>query len=239
MTDAIPIPWLRRLPIIAIVIVAIIGLVFFPRYLSFEALGRNREWLIGLRDQRYILTAVAFIALYTVIVVLCLPGALIMSLAGGFLFGLFPGILYNVGAATLGAVLLFLAARAGFGRDVAARIVAQGGAIARLQSSLQQNEVWVLLTMRLIPGLPFFLSNIVPAFVGVRFSTFVLTTFVGIIPAGLIYAALGAGLGDIFARGEVPHLNILLRPEFGLPLLGLAALSALPLVVKFVQSKRA
>ncbi len=231
--------WLRRMPLVAIAIAAVVGLVYFRHYLSFEVLGQNRDRLIGLRDSHYLLTSLAFMAIYTLVVVTSLPGALIMTLTGGFLFGLFPGVIYNVAAATLGATLLFIAVRAGLGRDVAAQIAAQGGAVTRLQSSLKQNEVWVLLTMRLTPVLPFFISNIVPALVGVGFWAFVITTFVGIIPAGLIYAAVGAGLGEIFARGEVPDLNVLLRPEFSLPLIGLAVLSALPLVVKFIQSKRA
>lgn len=234
-----PNPWLRRLPLLAIAVGAVVGLVYFRQYLSFQALGQNRDWLIGLRDAHYLLTALAFVAIYTLVVVTSLPGALIMTLTGGFLFGLFPGVVFNIGAATLGATLLFVAVRAGFGRDVATRIETQGGTVARLQSSLKQNEVWVLLTMRLIPVLPFFICNIVPAFVGVGFWAFVITTFVGILPAGVIYASIGAGLGDIFARGEVPQLNVLLRPEFSLPLIGLAALSALPLVVKYIQSRKA
>ena len=239
MTDPMPNRWLRRLPVLAIAVCAIVGLVYFRQYLSFESLGQNRDWLLRLRDAHYLLTALAFMAVYILVVVTSLPGALIMTLTGGFLFGLFPGVFYNILAATFGATLLFLAVRAGFGREVAARSEAQGGAVARLQSSLRQNEVWVLLTMRLIPVLPFFISNIVPAFVGVRSWAFAITTFVGIIPAGLIYASIGAGLGEVFARGEVPQLNALLRPEFSLPLIGLAALSALPLVIKYVQSRKA
>lgn len=240
MTEPAPLAtiWLRRLPILAIAVAAVLGLIYFRQYLNFEALGRNREWLIGLRDQHYVLTSLAFIVIYTLVVITSIPGALILTLAGGFLFGLFPGIVYNVLSATIGALTVFTAARAGFGHDFAERIAARGGMVARLQTSLKEQQIWVLLTMRLIPVMPFFISNIVPAFVGVRFSTFAITTFVGIIPADVIYTALGAGLGDIFARGEVPNLDILLRPEFGLPLIGLAVLAALPLVFKFIQQAR-
>lgn len=238
MTDPRPNPWLRRLPVLAIAIAAIVGLVYFRQYLSFETLGQNRDWLIGLRDDHYGVTLLAFMAIYTLIVVTSLPGSLVMTLTGGFLFGLFPGTIYNVVAATFGATLLFLAVRAGFGRDVASRIEAKDGAVARLQSSLKQNEVWVLLTMRLIPVVPFFVANILPAFVGVSFWAFVLTTLIGIIPAGIIYGAIGAGLGEIFARGDVPDLRVLLRPEFSLPLIGLAVLSAIPLLIKYVQSRK-
>jgi uncharacterized membrane protein YdjX (TVP38/TMEM64 family) len=242
MIEHIPTPpltqWLRRLPILIIAVVAVIGLIYFRHYLSFEELGRNREWLIGLRDAHYGRMSLAFVVIYAAVVVASVPGALILTLAGGFLFGFFPGIVYNVFAATAGAIIVFSAARTGFGHDFAEGIEKRGGMVARLQTSLKENQVWVLLTMRLIPVMPFFISNIVPAFVGVRFWTFAITTFVGIIPADLIYTALGAGLGEVFARGEVPHLEILLKPEFALPLIGLAVLAALPLVVKFFQRKK-
>ena len=236
MTDPVPEPQssrlLRRLPILLILVAAVVALVWFRDLLSFDNLARHRTALLALRDAHYALTSLAFIALYTLVVVISVPGAIILTLSGGFLFGLFPGVVYNVVAATLGAAVLFLAARTGFGHDIAARIEARGGAGARLQTALKHNEWSVLLTMRLIPVVPFFIANLIPAFVGVRLSTFVITTFLGIIPAGLIYTALGAGLGEVFARGEVPHLNILVTPKFGLPLLGLAVLAALPLIVK-------
>lgn len=230
--------WLRRLPILAIALAAVLGIIYFRHYLSFEELGRNRAHLIDLRDRHYVLTSLAFIVIYAFVVVTSIPGALILTLAGGFLFGFFPGIVYNVVAATIGAITVFSAARSGFGHDFAEHIAARGGMVARLQTQLKEHQIWVLLTMRLIPVMPFFISNLVPAFVGVRFSTFAITTFLGIIPADLIYTALGAGLGDVFARGEVPNFDILLRPEFGLPLIGLAVLSTLPLVVKYFQRAR-
>ena len=240
MTQSTPFTtlWLRRLPILAIALAAVVGVVYFRHFLSFEALGHNRTMLIDLRDRHYALTSLAFIAIYTFVVITSVPGALILTLAGGFLFGFFPGVVYNVVSATIGAITVFSAARSGFGHDFAESIAARGGMVARLQTSLKENQIWVLLTMRLIPVMPFFISNLVPAFVGIRFWTFAITTFLGIIPADMIYTALGAGLGDVFARGEVPNLDILLRPEFGLPLIGLAVLAALPLVVKYFQRAR-
>ena len=223
---------LRRLPIIAIALAAVIVMIYFGHLLSFAQLEHNREAVLALRDAHYGLTSLAFIAIYMLVVVLSIPGAIILTLAGGFLFGLFPGVIYNVIAASVGAVIVFLAARIGFGQDIAAKIEEHGGAVARLQTALKENEWSVLLTMRLIPVVPFFVANLVPAFVGVRFSTFAITTFLGVIPADLIYTTLGAGLGDVFARGEKPDLHVLLTREFGLPLLGLGVLAALPLVLK-------
>jgi uncharacterized membrane protein YdjX (TVP38/TMEM64 family) len=229
---------LRRLPLIAVALGAVLGIIFLGHYLNFHTLERNREQLLALRDQHYALTSIAFILVYTAVVVTSIPGALILTLTGGFLFGLFPGILYNILASWTGGVLVFLAARSGLGHETAARITARGGAISRLQSALLNNEWSVLLSMRLIPVLPFFITNIVPAFVGVRFSVFALTTLIGIIPGDVIYTSLGAGLGDVFERGEVPHLDIVLEPKFLYPLLGLAALSLLPLFLRLIRRSR-
>ncbi len=242
MTDPAPDPqtsrWLLRLPIIAILAAALIGLIYFRHMLSFRNLELYRQDLLALRDAHYLLTSLAFVVFYALVVIISVPGAIVLTLSGGFLFGFFPGIVYNVVAATLGAVTVFLAARTGFGHEMAERIEARGGAVARLQAALKENQWSVLLTMRLIPVMPFFIANLVPAFVGVRFTAFAITTFFGIIPADLIYTSIGAGLGDVFARGEVPHLDILLKPEFALPLAGLVVLAMLPLMIKYFGRSR-
>lgn len=224
--------WTKRLPILVIVLAAILGAFTLRDQLSFDALARHREALLAFRDANFLVASLAFVAAYVVIVAFSLPGATIATLTGGFLFGLFPGTVYNVLAATLGAVAVFLAARAGFGADIAARIEEKGGAAARLQAALKENEWSALLIMRLVPAVPFFLANLLPAFVGTRLSSFAITTFVGIIPGGLVYTSVGAGLGEVFARGETPDLSIIFAPHVLGPLLGLAALSALPIFVK-------
>ena len=222
----------RLLPLIVIALAALLGIFAFRDQLSFEALARHREALLAFRDANSALAALAFIAAYVLIVALSLPGATVATLAGGFLFGLFPGVLYNVIAATIGAAGIFLAVRAGFGAALARRIEAGGGAVARLQSGLRQNEWSVLMVMRLVPALPFFLANLIPAVVGVRFDRFVITTFLGIFPAALVFTSVGAGLGEVFARGGTPDLSVIFSPPILLPLLGLAALSALPILLK-------
>ncbi|HEX9857958.1 MAG TPA: VTT domain-containing protein, partial [Paracoccaceae bacterium] len=111
------------------------------------------------------------------------------------------------------------------------------GAVARLQEGLHENEWSVLFMMRLVPAVPFFLANLIPAFMGVGLFRFVVTTFVGIIPGGLVYTSVGSGLGEVFARGATPDLGIIFEPHILGPLLGLAALSALPMIVKALRKK--
>ncbi|MES2666477.1 MAG: VTT domain-containing protein [Pseudomonadota bacterium] len=222
----------RKLPILISLAGAAIGAFTLRDHLSFAALADNREALLAFRDAHYVWAALTFVAAYVGIVAFSLPGATIATLAGGFLFGLFPGVVYNVGAASLGAVAVFLAARAGFGASVAAGIAARGGAVARLQAGLRDNEWSVLLMMRLVPAVPFFLANLIPAFVGARLLPFAVTTVLGIIPGGLVFTSVGAGLGEVFGRGDKPDLSVIFAPHVIGPILGLAALSALPIVVR-------
>ena len=105
----------RLLPLAAIALAALLGAIFLKDYLSFDALRENREALLTFRDSHYLLTVAAFVATYVVIVGFSLPGATIATLTGGFLFSTFPGALFNVTGATLGATLIFLAARLGLG----------------------------------------------------------------------------------------------------------------------------
>lgn len=225
-------PWLKRLPILVIAAVAALGAFLLRDHLSFDALSQHRESLLAFRESNFALASATFFAAYVLIVAFSLPGATIATLTGGFLFGVFPGGIYNVGGATLGAIGVFLAARAGFGADVAARIAKSGGAAARLQQQLRENEWSALLIMRLLPAVPFFIANLLPAFFGASLFRFGLTTFVGIIPGTLVFTSVGAGLGEVFARGESPDLTVLFAPHILWPILGLAALSALPIVVK-------
>ena len=238
MPKSVPQSLIRRLPLIALALAAVAGLFFLGDRLNLQTLEQNRERLLGLRDDHLLLASLAFILSYIAVILTSLPGALIMTLTGGFVFGLFPGVLYNVLSAWIGASLFFLAVRTGLGRETAARMSARGGAIGRLHAALLDNEWSVLLSMRLIPVLPFFITNTLPAIVGVRYFVFAVTTFIGIIPAAVIYTSLGAGLGEVFERGELPQLDIVLEPRFLFPLLGLAALSFLPFLMRLFRRAR-
>ena len=230
--------WLRRLPILMILVAALFGAVALRDDISFETLARHREALLAFRDAHYLWAVLAFLAGYIAIVGLSLPGGTVATLTGGFLFGLFPGVLYNVLAAGTGAVLVFLAARSGFGAALSRKLDRAGGKAARLQAGLRQNEWSVLFLMRLVPLVPFFVANLIPALVGVSLWRFAVSTFLGIIPGALVFTSVGAGLGEVFARGASPDLGIIFTPPVLLPLLGLAALAALPMLLRAARKGR-
>lgn len=239
MTQPTPSAWRDRLPLIIVLLVAVLGAVTLRDHLSFEALRDNRDALLAFRDTHYGLTAGLFVLAYIAIVAFSLPGASAATLTGGFLFGLFPGALFNIAAATIGAVLIFLAVRSGIGAGIAAKIDASEGRVKRMTAAIRDNEIPVLFSMRLVPALPFFVANVIPALIGVRVSVFAATTFFGIIPGGVIYTWVGVGLGEVFARGETPDLGLIFEPYILGPLLGLAALSLLPVIWKRIKGAQA
>lgn len=237
--EAQPNGFLRRLPLITILIVAAVGAFTLRDVLTFDMLRENRVALLEFRDANYAATVVLFMLTYIVFVAFSLPGATLATLTGGFLFATFPGALFNVTAATIGATLLFLAARWGLGDRLAARMEASDGTVRRLKNGIDENQWSMLFLIRLVPAVPFFVANLVPALVGVPLNRFVISTFLGIIPGGVVYTSVGAGLGQVFERGETPNLGIIFEPHILLPLLGLCALAALPVVIKALRRGKA
>ena len=229
---------IRLAPLIAIGIAAGVGVVFLRDVFSFEALRDNRETLLGFRDAHYLLTVLGFIGIYILIVGFSLPGATIATLTGGFLFATFPGVLFNITGATIGATLIFLAARWGLGDRLSARMNMGDGVVKRIKDGIDANQWSMLFLIRLVPAVPFFMANLIPGLVGVPLSRFAISTFFGIMPGALVFTSVGAGLGEVFARGETPNLGLIFEPQIFLPLLGLCLLAALPIVIKAVRGKK-
>lgn len=225
----------RLIPLLVVLGAAILGFVFLREYLSFTALTENREALETYRDRNYPLTVFVFIAAYVVIVAFSLPGATVATLTGGFLFGLFPGVFFNIIGATVGATGIFLAAKTGLGDRMAARMDASTGRLNKLKRELDGAQWSILFVMRLVPAVPFFVANLLPALVGVPLYRFVVSTFFGIMPGALVYTSVGDGLGAVFDRGETPDLGIIFEPRILLPILGLAALALLPVVLRLFR----
>lgn len=221
--------WTRYLPIAVIGIGAALALFFLRDWLSFETLAANRETLLGWRDENALMAALAYIGIYTLVVAFSVPGAVWMTIAGGFLFGTATAAGMTTLAATMGATLIFLAARTSL-RDVLREKA--GGWLERLDREFDDGEISFLLIIRLIPAIPFFIANLAPAFLNVRLRNFVWTTFVGIIPGTAVFASIGAGLGGVLDAGDKPDIGVIFEPHILGPLLGLAALAALPVIVR-------
>lgn len=200
------------------------------RYLSLEALKENYSVLAAFVAERKLLAILAFVGAYVAVVALSLPGASLMSLLGGLLFGLWLGTATVVIAATLGAVIIFLVARTAFGDALKAKA---GGAVAKLEAGFRENAFSYLLILRLIPLFPFFLVNIAPAFFNMRVGPYAFATMIGMIPGVFAYVSAGRGLGAVLETGGDINLSgLLLKPEVLTPIVALSALAVLPIVLK-------
>jgi len=231
-------PRLRHVPLILIGLVAIFGVIVLGDQISFDVLRDNREALLAYHDTHFTWLAVGFVLVYALIVAFLLPGAAIASVTGGFLFGLWVGGALNVTAATTGAVAIFLAARWGLGADLSARIDTSEGVIKALKQKLNENEIGVLFLMRLMPIVPFFVANLLPAMVGVKFRNYLWTTALGIIPGAIVYTWIGVGVGEVFDQSDTPDLSLIREPYILGPILGLAALAALPMIIKAIRGTK-
>ena len=226
----------RRLaPLAALLLILVLFFALrLDRYVDFATLRDNRAAVTGFVARHGALAPLLFIALYIVAVAASLPGGALLSVLGGFLFGTLLGTLCVLVGATTGATLLFLAARTAIGDSLKRRLGARGERLAR---DLTDNAFSYLLVLRLVPLFPFFVVNLVPALAGIPLRTYVLATFLGIIPASFVYVSIGSGLGAVLERGETPDLSIIFSRAVLVPLLGLAALALIPVVYRHVKRR--
>lgn len=194
-------------------------------YVSLDGLREHRADLTHLVATHPALTAAGFFVVYVTLVAVAFPSSIVLTLVGGYLFGLAGGVL-SLLAATLGAILLFFAAQTAFGEGLRLRF---RGVLARLEEGFRGNAFLYLLSLRLFPFVPFVAVTLAGAFFGAKWRTFGLATLIGTAPATFIYTGVGAGAGAILDQGgELSVRSALLQPMVLGPLLGMAALAAAP-----------
>jgi uncharacterized membrane protein YdjX (TVP38/TMEM64 family) len=209
------------------------GIILFfalggQKYLNLETLKANRDALILYAEQHYALALLIGFLIYTVSTALSLPGGLVLSLAVGLVFGRWAGTLLIVLAATLGATLVFLAARYLFA-DMARKKI--GGLAQKINEGFTKDAFNYLLFLRLVPLFPFWLVNLAPAFSSVSLKTYVTATAIGILPGTFVFANLGQNLGRVSSTKD-----LLTPPIIGaFVLLGVFAL--IPVLYKKFKEK--
>jgi uncharacterized membrane protein YdjX (TVP38/TMEM64 family) len=203
-------------------------------YLTFDTLKANRAGLLDWVAARPLLAPLVYVLVYAAVVSFSLPGGAVLTVTGGFLFGTLLGGAYAVTGATIGAVVVFLAARTALGDTLRARA---GGAVKRMEEGFREDAFSYLLVLRLVPLFPFFIVNLVPAFLGVSLGVYALATLLGIIPGALVYASVGNGLGAVFDAGDTPDLGILFTAPILLPIVGLCLLALVPVAYKRLKKK--
>jgi uncharacterized membrane protein YdjX (TVP38/TMEM64 family) len=192
-------PW-RYLPLV-VLLLALVAIWYsgLTRYLSFEFLLQSRADLDRLIASNLPLALLIYAGAYILVVALSVPGALVLTIAGGFLFGGWTSGAITVVAATIGATLVFLAARTSLGQTLAHRA---GPWMERLRAGFTEEAASYMLFLRLVPVFPFWLVNLAPALLGVSLRTFVWTTLVGILPGTFAYSLAGAGIDSVAAAQQ-------------------------------------
>ena len=221
-----------KIAMAAIIALAITAFFYFDlgQFLSLAALKNNRDKLLSFAEANYVSAAALFILAYIAVTGLSLPGAVILTLAGGFLFGALFGTLFvNLGATT-GATLAFLTARYVLRDTVEQKF---GKWLGPLQEGFTKNAFSYLMTLRLIPLFPFFVVNLVSGLTRMNVGTYVAATALGIIPGSFVYAYAGQQLGTINSLKEIASPNVIAA----FVLLGLLAL--VPSLYKKVSGKPA
>jgi signal transduction histidine kinase/uncharacterized membrane protein YdjX (TVP38/TMEM64 family) len=222
--------------LVALIVAVAIG-TGVAKHLSLEALRARRAELAQFVQAHPLGAPLLYIGTFVVVVALSLPGALIMTLTGGLLFGVVLGTAAALAGACTGAVLIFLVARSTLGAALRRRI-RPDGVVARMEAEVRRHAFSYILSLRLMPVVPFPLVNFVSGFVKMPLSTYLAATLLGIIPSTLIYTSVGAGLGTVFDQGGAANLHILLRPQVLAPLCALAALALAPLLVRLWIARR-
>ena len=219
-------------------------------YLSLDSLVRNRELLAGYVADNFILMLGAYCLAYITAVALSFPGASFLTIAGGLLFGWAVSGTATVLSATIGASLIFLAARSAFGASLRARA---GGFIDRFSEGFREDAFNYLLFLRLVPLFPFWLINVVPALFNVRLGSYFLATLLGILPGTFAYSFIGAGLDSVIAAQRAanpacstdPNCAVTLDPsalitgELIAAFVAMGVVSLIPPALKAMKKRRA
>jgi uncharacterized membrane protein YdjX (TVP38/TMEM64 family) len=218
---------LRRFGPLAVIVILFVAALAsgVADHISLEELRARGSQLQRFAHDRPLLCAAIYLGIYVGTVAVSLPGALILSLTGGFLFGPIGGGFAAVTGATGGSTVIYLVFRTAFG-DILRR--KPGAFLARVEEGFKGDAFNYLLTLRLIPAFPLLIVNVAAGLMNIRVRTFVLASVLGMIPSSFVYAGIGAGLGHIFAQGGPVTLETLFSPRIYLPIIGMGVLAFLP-----------
>ncbi|MDE0060349.1 MAG: TVP38/TMEM64 family protein [Defluviicoccus sp.] len=227
----------KRLLPIAVLVAGLVAFFAFDldEFVTLDALKTHRTVLQGWVESQGPVAWLVYAAIYMAAVAFSIPGGSILTIAGGFMFGPYVATAVVVIGATLGATVLFLAARYAFADYLRGKA---GGAMCRMEAGFNENPVSYMLILRLVPLFPFWLVNLVPAFLGVKIRVYVLSTLFGIVPGTFVYALVGDGAGAVLDAGGDLDLGIIFEPRILAPIAGLALLACIPIVYKRFRSRR-
>jgi uncharacterized membrane protein YdjX (TVP38/TMEM64 family) len=237
----------RWLPLVVLLFLMVLAFSQgLHNHLTLSNLIMKRQELAGFVEQNFALAILAYMGIYAVAVALSIPGATLMTIAGGFLFGWILAGFATVLSASLGACAVFLVARSSFGEVLTRRA---GPFLSKLAEGFRNDAFNYLLFLRLTPVFPFWLVNIAPAIFQMPLASYALATFVGIIPGTFAFAFIGSGLDSVIEAQEAAnpgcvqagscHVDVsaLVTPELLAAFFALGLASLIPVVLKKVRSR--
>jgi uncharacterized membrane protein YdjX (TVP38/TMEM64 family) len=253
---AAPLLWGRLRRFVPVGVIALAMAAVFAsglhRHVAFETLVRHRMAIDAFIAAHGVAAVAGFMAIYVMVVALSIPGASLLTMSSGILFGVVVGAAASVVAATTGATIVFLIARSACGETLARRA---GPLAQKIASGFCANAFSYLLFLRLVPAFPFFLVNLAPALVGVRLSTFVAATVIGVVPATFAFAFLGSGLDSVLAAQGSAYraclasgatdcklqfdLGMIVTPQLLCAFAALGVIALIPVVVKRWRARAA
>ena len=220
---------MRKLLIILILVTVIVGIKLsgIGDYLTLDSIKENKDILVGLAESNTVVFVLGFILTYIGVVIFQIPGATILTLLAGAIFGPYLGTLWvNIGA-SIGSLFAFLAARYILRDVVNAKF---GSRLEEFNGGVAEHGFNYILFLRLVPLFPFFLINVVAGVTGVKTRDYFLATVVGIIPGSFVYCNVASALWAVNSVADLVSGKILV--SFGL--LGLLAL--VPIVHKRIRN---
>lgn len=228
-------PQNKRYFLISFVIFLLISvwIVFFlnKEFFTLEFLFQNVDKLNNFINQNTYFSFFLFILSYLILVVCNFPAASLLSLTGGFLFGTWLGGMAIILGGTLGSFIVFLLAKFFFLDFIHKNILKK---YPRVPNYFRSNDIELMMLIRLIPGIPFFAQNLILAALGANNQKFFITTLLGVTPWSFIFASIGQGLDEIFYHQKAINLNLMMQPNYIIPI---AIIIILILLILFYKKK--
>lgn len=211
-------------------------------HLTPQSLAENALYLNNLVLENFAMVLSAYILIYIAATAFMVPASA-LTISGGFLFGLAVGVPATVVGASLGAMVLYWAAKSSLGEVLREKA---GPFLGKMEAGFKENALGYMFSLRLIPAVPFAVANIAPGLLGAKFRDFAFSTVFGIIPGTIAYVWLGAAakgtIIDAAQRGEdldVAALFKSLAANFLPALIALGAVSLIPIIYKRFSAAKA
>lgn len=221
--------------IIFLFIIVLLNYTGFFSIININLINTHQNYILNFIENNFYLASLLFILIYIIAVIFSIPGAWLITVSGGYIFGWLIGGFLAVIGATLGACIIFIMAKNLLRNFFSKKIINKKSILIKIENGVKRDAFSYLLFMRLMPIFPFVFVNIVPALLGIRFNIYAVTTFIGIIPGTFVYALLGEGANEIFISGNVSSLETYDSFKIIIGLSGLSILSLLPIVIKYLK----